>query len=282
MNTDPGISPDRFAGPDRSGDRFGPVEYDGFGDRQRPLLGGPPGIDHPARAAGVLYPPMAANLTILALQTVAPGPLLHTRQRLDAATEPSRAPATLAVTGAVTDRFEQAGPRVPRGHRRDHAPTTSRSGPRSRPSSRPGKREARTVNRSLHLTAELLRRYSRRGNFHSDPDAAASIGYSRLVAQGMQVAGPAYGLLLDEWGEDFLDSRHDRAEVRRHGGRRRDRRGRRSTARRPGSARRSPSTAATAPWSSGTASRGPLDDALPATRGTPTSRGRTTPARSDG
>jgi acyl dehydratase len=25
-----------------------------------------------------------------------------------------------------------------------------------------------------------------------------------LVAQGVQVAGPAYGMLLDAWGEDFL------------------------------------------------------------------------------
>ncbi len=58
--------------------------------------------------------------------------------------------------------------------------------------------------RSLLLTADLLRLYSRRGNYHSDPEAAAGIGYTRLVAQGMQVAGPAYGLLLDEWGEDFL------------------------------------------------------------------------------
>jgi acyl dehydratase len=60
------------------------------------------------------------------------------------------------------------------------------------------------VKRSLHLTPELLRRYSRRGNYHSDPDAAAALGYSRLVAQGMQVAAPAYGMLLDEWGDDFL------------------------------------------------------------------------------
>ncbi len=60
------------------------------------------------------------------------------------------------------------------------------------------------MRRSLHLTANLLRRYSRRGNFHSDVDAAATIGYSRLVAQGMQAAAPAYGLLLDEWGDDFL------------------------------------------------------------------------------
>jgi acyl dehydratase len=60
------------------------------------------------------------------------------------------------------------------------------------------------VRRSLHITADLLRRYSRRGNFHSDPDAAAAIGYPRLVAQGMQVTGPAYGLLLDEWGDALL------------------------------------------------------------------------------
>lgn len=60
------------------------------------------------------------------------------------------------------------------------------------------------MKRSLHLTADLLRRYSRRGNFHSDPDAAAAIGYERLVAQGMQAGAPAYGLLIDEWGTDFL------------------------------------------------------------------------------
>ena len=60
------------------------------------------------------------------------------------------------------------------------------------------------MKRSLELTADMLRRYSRRGNYHSDPDAAAGIGYDRLVAQGMQVAGPAYGLLLDAWGEEFL------------------------------------------------------------------------------
>jgi acyl dehydratase len=60
------------------------------------------------------------------------------------------------------------------------------------------------VNRALELTPELLRLYSRRGNFHSDPAAAGALGYDKLVAQGMQVAGPAYGLLLDEWGEEFL------------------------------------------------------------------------------
>jgi acyl dehydratase len=59
--------------------------------------------------------------------------------------------------------------------------------------------------RSFALTPELLRAYSRRGNFHSDPSAAAAIGLSGLVAQGMQAAAPAYGLLLDAWGEDWLE-----------------------------------------------------------------------------
>jgi acyl dehydratase len=58
--------------------------------------------------------------------------------------------------------------------------------------------------RTLTLTAERLRWYSRRGNFHADPDAARDLGLPDLVAQGMQVAGPAYGLLLDEWGEEWL------------------------------------------------------------------------------
>lgn len=60
------------------------------------------------------------------------------------------------------------------------------------------------MKRTLELTPELLRAYSRRGNFHSEPAASSALGYERLVAQGLQVAGPAYGLLLDAWGEEFL------------------------------------------------------------------------------
>jgi acyl dehydratase len=62
-----------------------------------------------------------------------------------------------------------------------------------------------TRRRELLLTPELLRAYSRRGNFHSDEDEASKLGLPGLVAQGMQVAGPAYGVLLDEWGEEFLE-----------------------------------------------------------------------------
>jgi len=58
-----------------------------------------------------------------------------------------------------------------------------------------------------HVTAfdaDALRAYSRRGNFHSDPAQAAKLGLDGLVAQGMQVAGPAYGMALEEWGEELL------------------------------------------------------------------------------
>jgi acyl dehydratase len=61
-----------------------------------------------------------------------------------------------------------------------------------------------TVRRSLTLTADMLQAYSRRGNFHSDPDQARRLGLSGLLAQGAQVAGPAYQLLLDAWGEEFI------------------------------------------------------------------------------
>jgi|SRR5215204_2272856 len=69
-----------------------------------------------------------------------------------------------------------------------------------------------TRRRELLLTPELMRAYSRRGNFHSDEDEAGKLGLPALVAQGMHVVGPAYGVLLDEWGEEFLD--HGEVELR--------------------------------------------------------------------
>jgi len=57
---------------------------------------------------------------------------------------------------------------------------------------------------TLHVTEDLVRAYSRRGNFHSDADTARALGLPGLVAQGVQVAGPAYGIMLDAWGEEFL------------------------------------------------------------------------------
>jgi hypothetical protein len=68
------------------------------------------------------------------------------------------------------------------------------------------------VRRTLELTGERLRAYSRRGNFHSDPETARELGLTGLVAQGLQVIGPAYGVLLDEWDEEFLA--HGELEVK--------------------------------------------------------------------
>ena len=70
--------------------------------------------------------------------------------------------------------------------------------------------ESRT--RALAITEELVRAYSRRGNFHSDPTLSADLALPGLVAQGVQAAGPAYGVLLDAWGEDFLA--HGEIEMR--------------------------------------------------------------------
>jgi acyl dehydratase len=68
------------------------------------------------------------------------------------------------------------------------------------------------LTRSLTITEDLVRAYSRRGNYHSDPALSADLQLPGLVAQGVQAAGPAYGLLLDAWGEDFLA--HGEIEMR--------------------------------------------------------------------
>ena len=69
-----------------------------------------------------------------------------------------------------------------------------------------------SVTRTLEITEELVRAYSRRGNFHSDPTLSADLKLPGLVAQGVQAAGPAYGALLDAWGEEFLA--HGEIEMR--------------------------------------------------------------------
>ncbi len=40
------------------------------------------GVDHPRLRAGALYPPIAANLTILCFQLTVPDAMIQTRQRL--------------------------------------------------------------------------------------------------------------------------------------------------------------------------------------------------------
>jgi hypothetical protein len=64
------------------------------------------GVDHPVLREGALYPPIAANLTILLFQTVTTRPLLHTAQRL-VCHRRGDAGAELEVTGAVIERYEK-------------------------------------------------------------------------------------------------------------------------------------------------------------------------------
>ena len=66
------------------------------------------GVDHPALHQGALYPPVAANLTILLFQTVATRPLLHTSQRL-VSHRRGEAGTELTVTGTVVERYEKRG-----------------------------------------------------------------------------------------------------------------------------------------------------------------------------
>lgn len=208
------------------------------------------GIDHPARGAGVLYPPLAANLLIVALQRVCDEPLLHLAQRLRTHAT-ATAPATVRLSGSVRKRWEHRGREhlevvaevVAQGPgavtagaggrgtllwegsahfctaRRRPAPRTARvmrggdgrgadrerGEARTRPGSAGGAGAGAGVRRrSLRLEPELLRTYSRRGNFHSEPELAARLGYPAPVAQGMQVAAPAYGLLLEAWEDALL------------------------------------------------------------------------------
>lgn len=66
------------------------------------------GVEHPALAAGALYPPIAANLTVLCFAQVCPDAMIQTRQnlrchrRVDAGVE-------LVTTGRVARRYEKRG-----------------------------------------------------------------------------------------------------------------------------------------------------------------------------
>jgi hypothetical protein len=66
------------------------------------------GVDHPSLRAGALYPPIAANLTVLLVQTVLDRALLQTGQQV-VCHRRADAEVELTVTGRVTDRFEKRG-----------------------------------------------------------------------------------------------------------------------------------------------------------------------------
>jgi len=66
------------------------------------------GVDHPALRAGALYPPIAANLTILCFQQTCPDAMIQTRQRLKCH-RVAQAGAELVTFGRVVTRYEKRG-----------------------------------------------------------------------------------------------------------------------------------------------------------------------------
>jgi hypothetical protein len=66
------------------------------------------GADHPRLRAGTLYPPIAANLTILCFQLTVPDAMIQTRQRL-VCHRAASAGGELITTGTVADRYEKRG-----------------------------------------------------------------------------------------------------------------------------------------------------------------------------
>jgi len=68
------------------------------------------GVSHPLLAAGALYPPIAANLTVLCFGRVCPEPVIQTRQRLRCHRR-ADAGVELHTTGQLTAQYEKRGRR---------------------------------------------------------------------------------------------------------------------------------------------------------------------------
>jgi hypothetical protein len=89
------------------GDRFGPLTL-AISRAANERYWASAGVDHPVLRDGALYPPIAANLTVLVVQTVVDRPLLQTAQRV-VSHRRADADVELTVTGTVTDRYEKRG-----------------------------------------------------------------------------------------------------------------------------------------------------------------------------
>jgi acyl dehydratase len=191
------------------------------------------GLDHPLLLAGAAYPLIAANCTVLAWLATCPEPMIQTRQHL-ICHRTATSPLTLRTTGIVETRHtrrgrdyvtirveivESAGRPIWTSEV-DFTPvataTPGAASPRPRRSAesadepQPGGLQPVDGTPLVHrrremtVTDDLIRQYSRRGNYHSEAATAEDLGLPGLVAQGTQVCGPAFGVLLDHWGEDFL------------------------------------------------------------------------------
>jgi hypothetical protein len=66
------------------------------------------GVDHPVLRAGALYPPIAANLTVLCFTQVCPEAMIQTRQRLQCHRR-VEAGTELVTTGRISRRYDKRG-----------------------------------------------------------------------------------------------------------------------------------------------------------------------------
>jgi hypothetical protein len=66
------------------------------------------GADHPLLVAGALYPPIAANLTVLCFGTACAEPVIQTRQRLRCHRR-ADAGVELITNGRIIARYEKRG-----------------------------------------------------------------------------------------------------------------------------------------------------------------------------
>jgi hypothetical protein len=66
------------------------------------------GVDHPALRAGALYPPIAANLTVLTFRAHCPDAMIQTRQHLTCHGR-GTVDVELVTTAAVLERYERRG-----------------------------------------------------------------------------------------------------------------------------------------------------------------------------
>ncbi len=187
------------------------------------------GLTHPSLVGGALYPLIAANVTVLTWLERCAEPMIQTRQRLwvhDRAAVPARLTAVGSVTSREVRRqrdhltlrvditqserplwTSEVGftPAATLGIATRDRPDRA-SGPEAGVSASPRAESPRLPGevRRFTISDDLIRSYSRRGNYHSDARTAEQLGLPGLVAQGTQACGTAYGMLLDAWGERVL------------------------------------------------------------------------------
>ncbi len=91
----------------RAGDPVGPLRVT-VSDAANERYWQAAGVDHESLRAGALYPPIAANLTVLAFAELCSDPVIQTRQRL-VSHRRQAAGAELVTVGHVTDCYTKRG-----------------------------------------------------------------------------------------------------------------------------------------------------------------------------